>query len=294
MFEQRSRLVALPDGRKLEVVEAGDPKSPAVIVHNGTPQGAGFVQEHVEDAVIRGLRIVSYARPGYGKSTRHPGRNVASAAQDTAYLADALGIGAFATWGVSGGGPHALACAALLGDRVVAAACLAGVAPFNAEGLDFMAGMGRDNVEEFTAALKGEAALAEYLEPQVPALLNTDPETLAVHMESLLSAHDRAVLVGEIGRQIAALIQDGLKNGVYGMVDDDLAFVSPWGFSPSDIRRPLQIWQGEHDLMVPYSHGQWLADHIPGADVHLSPEDGHLTLVAHRIPQVHAWLASHS
>lgn len=151
MTELRRYTVTLQDGRDLEVVEAGNPQSPAVIVHNGTPTGAGLIAEHARDAVERGLRLINYGRPGYGKSTRQRGRTVASAARDTAELADALGIHRFATWGISGGGPHALACAALLGDRVVAAASLAGVAPYGATGLNFLAGMGDDNVDEFSA-----------------------------------------------------------------------------------------------------------------------------------------------
>ncbi|MDA8345135.1 MAG: alpha/beta hydrolase [Thermaerobacter sp.] len=293
MPEQRRHLVPLPGGRRLEVAEAGTPGAPAVIVHNGTPSGAGLIAEHIADAFSRGLRIISYGRPGYGQSTRNPGRNVASAARDTAQLADALGIERFATWGISGGGPHALACAALLGDRVVAAASLASVAPYDAEGLNFLQGMGQDNLDEFGAAQRGEEALSAYLKPQVPTLLGADAGTLAEHMRTLLSPPDRAVFTGSFGEQLAGIMQDGLSMGIDGWADDDLAFSRPWGFSPSEISVPLQIWQGPHDLMVPFTHGEWLAEHVPQADVHLSPDDGHLTLYVRRVPEVHAWLASH-
>lgn len=291
-MEQRRHVVTLPDGRDIEVVEAGNVNSPAIIVHNGTPSAAGLIKEHAEDAVERCLRIISYGRPGYGASTRQPGRSVASAAQDTADLADALGIERFATWGISGGGPHALACAALLQDRVVAAACLAGVAPFDAKGLDFMAGMGEDNVQEFSAAIEGEASLTNYLEPQVSPMLEATPQDMAEYMSTLLSGPDQAAFTGAFGEQLAENMQDALRNGIYGWLDDDLAFAKPWGFSPLEIQIPLQIWQGVHDLMVPFSHGKWLAKHIPQADIHLSEEDGHLTLYVRRVPEVHAWLAS--
>ncbi|MFB5189011.1 alpha/beta fold hydrolase [Alicyclobacillus fastidiosus] len=293
MTEQRKRLVTLPDGRDVEVVEAGEENRPAILVHNGTPSAAGLIQEHVEDAVARGLRIVSYGRPGYGQSTRQPGRSVASAAKDTLDLADALGIERFATWGISGGGPHALACAALLGHRVVAAASLAGVAPIDAEGLAFLAGMGEDNVEEFTAAIQGEDALRAYLEPHVPALLGQEPKAMAEHMRTLLSGPDVAVFRGAFSEQVAKIMQDSLTSGIYGWLDDDLAFVKPWGFSLSSIQVPVQIWQGEQDLMVPFSHGEWLAHNVPDADVRLSSDDGHLTVWVNRVPEVHAWLASH-
>ena len=285
--------MTLSDGRNLEVVEAGKKHWPAIIVHNGTPSGAGLIREHVADAVARELRIISYGRPGYGQSTRHPGRSVASAAEDTAKLADALGIERFATWGISGGGPHALACAALLGDRVVAAASLAGVAPYDATGLNFLAGMGEDNVTEFGAAIQGATALSAYLEPQVPALLGQDPEVMAEHMSTLLSGPDREVFTGSFGEQLAQIMQDSLRTGFFGWLDDDLAFVKSWGFNPSAIKVPVQIWQGEQDLMVPFSHGQWLAQAIPQADVHLSANDGHLTVWVNRVPEVHAWLSSH-
>lgn len=293
MTDQKRHVVTLTDGRKLDVVEAGYENSPAIIVHNGTPSAAGLFKEHIEDALAKGLRIISYGRPGYGLSTRQPGRSVASAAQDTVELADALGIERFATWGISGGGPHALACASLLGHRVVAAASLAGVAPIDAKDLDFLAGMGEDNVQEFSAALNGEAALSEYLEPQVPALLGQDPQTMAEHMTTLLSAPDRAVLTGAFGEQLARIMQDALTSGIFGWLDDDLAFAKPWGFSLDSIQVPVQIWQGEHDLMVPFSHGKWLAKTMPQADVHLSADDGHLTVWVNRVPEVHGWLASH-
>lgn len=293
LAEQNRRLVTLPNGRQLEVVEAGDEKSPVIIVHNGTPSAAGLIQEHVEDAVSRGLRIISYGRPGYGSSTRQPGRTVASAAQDTADLADALGIERFATWGISGGGPHTFACAALLGHRVVAAATLASVAPYDAEGLDFLAGMGEDNVEEFSAAVQGEAALSAYLEPQIPAMLGQDARAIAEHMGTLLSAPDKAVFTGAIGEQLATIMQGALRSGIYGWLEDDLAFTKPWGFSLPSIQVPLQIWQGVHDLMVPFSHGEWLAQQIPQAESRLTQEDGHLTLWVRRVPEVHDWLASH-
>lgn len=292
MSEHKKYMVTLPDGRKLEVVEAGDEKGRAVIVHDGTPSAAGLLTEHAADAAGKGLRLITYGRPGYGGSTRDAGRTVASAAKDTAALADELGIERFAAWGISGGGPHALACAALLGDRVTAAACLAGVAPYTADGLDFMAGMGEDNVEEFGAALEGEEKLRGFLDEQASGMLDLSPQQMAEFMSTLLSGPDKAVFNGSFGEQLAKSMQDAVRGGVDGWLDDDLAFTKPWGFSPSDIQVPLQIWQGEHDKMVPYSHGEWLMKAVPQAENHLNDEDGHLTLYVNRVPEVHEWLAS--
>ncbi len=292
LADPHRRVVQLPDGRALDVVEAGRPGGPAVIIHNGTPSGAGLLSATADDAAARGFWAISYGRPGYGSSTRNAGRDVASAARDTALLADALGISRFAAWGISGGGPHALACAALLPDRVVAAASLAGVVPYGAEGVDFLDGMGQDNLDEFGAALQGESALRAYLAPQVPEYLAASPAGFAEQMRSLLSPPDRAVFTRAAGEEVARIMQDGMRTGIDGWVDDDLAFVRPWGFSLGDIRVPVQIWQGPHDLMVPFTHGEWLAEHVPNAEVHLSPEDGHMTLWVRRVPEVHAWFTA--
>ena len=131
--------VRTPDGRKLHVLEGGDPDGLPVVVHHGTPGGALQYEPHAVDAAERGIRLLSYDRPGYGGSTPHEGRSVADAAADVSAIADALGIGDFGTYGGSGGGPHTLACAALLPDRVVGAVAIASVAPFPAEGLDWLA-----------------------------------------------------------------------------------------------------------------------------------------------------------
>lgn len=294
MADKRQYSVTLSNGRTLEVVEAGDPNGPAVIAHNGTPMGAYLFRDNIEDAARRGLRLISYGRPGYGKSARDRGRTVASAAQDTAELADKLGIDKFGTWGISGGGPHVLACAALLPDRVVAAASISGIVPYNAEGIDFLQSMGEMNIVEFTAALDGEKSIVSFVRKEQAELQGAGAVELAKSVESILSDVDRALVEQtEIGVEMAQCMLDAIHEGMYGWVDDDLAFTRPWGFDPATIRVPLQIWHGQQDLMAPFAHGQWLANHIPQAEAHLNPEDGHMTMYAIRIPDVHAWLAKH-
>jgi pimeloyl-ACP methyl ester carboxylesterase len=270
-------------GRPLRVYEDGDPDGAMVLLHHGTP-GAGRIHPPwAEDAAARGLRLVTYDRPGYGESARDPGRTVASAAADAAAIADALGAERFATWGTSGGGPHALACSALLGKRVVACATLASVAP-RVDGIDFLAGMGEDNVREFEAAYAGEAELRA----QLAGLQSGDQ---VVELESLFSPVDMAVMNGPVGAFLIATIEDGTKPGLDGWIDDDLAFVAPWGFDPGDISVPVQVWQGRQDWMVPYAHGVWLARRLPRVDVRMSPDDGHVTLLERRVSGVHAFLA---
>jgi pimeloyl-ACP methyl ester carboxylesterase len=266
-------------GRQLRVLEDGDPDGAMVLLHHGTP-GAGRIHPPwAEDAAARGLRLVTYDRPGYGDSARDPGRTIASAAADAAAIADALGAERFATWGTSGGGPHALACAALLGDRVVAAATLASPAP-RIDGVDFLGGMGEDNVREFEAAFAGETALREQL-------ANAE----VVELDSLFSPVDMAAMNGPVGAFLISTIEAGTKPGLDGWVDDDLAFVGPWGFDPGDITVPVQLWQGRQDWMVPYAHGVWLAGRIARVDVRMSPDEGHITLLERRVGDVHAFLA---
>jgi pimeloyl-ACP methyl ester carboxylesterase len=285
--------VRASDGRLLHGYEAGDPAGALVIVHHGTPCSGLLAGPWAEDARARGIRLVGFDRAGYGRSERHAGRAVADVVSDTAAIADDLGVRRFRTWGVSGGGPHVLACAALLPERVVAAVCLAGVAPYGAEGLDWMAGMGQDNVEEFGAALAGEQALRDFLARQRAGLLDSTPQNMAEEMASLLPPVDKAVLSGELAGFMHAWMTSGLAADYIGWLDDDLAFTRDWGFDLADIAVPVRVVQGEHDLMVPYAHGQWLGDHVPGVEVELSPEDGHLTLLTD-IGRTHAWLMDHS
>ena len=155
--------VRLADGRELEVLLGGDPTGLPIVLHHGTPGHATTYADWDGACVSRGLRLVAAARPGYGASARAPGRRVADAAADTAALLDHLGAGEFLTAGWSGGGPHALACAALLPGRCLAAASLAGVGAYGQSDLDFLAGMAAENVDEFGVATKGEAALKDWM-----------------------------------------------------------------------------------------------------------------------------------
>jgi pimeloyl-ACP methyl ester carboxylesterase len=283
--------VALPDGRLLQIAEGGDPAGVPLIVHHGTPGSAVDDPAVSDDAAERGLRLIMYARPGYGRSTRAPGRVVADAARDVAALADTLGIDRFLSWGFSGGGPHVLACAALLPDRVVAAASLAAAAPLDGEGLDFFAGMGDGNIEEFGVVLQGgEDAIRPLAVDEAEELTQGTQEEFVEAMAPHLTAVDEAELRGPLGATLLAQSKDAFAVGVDGWVDDDLAFIWPWGFQPSAISVPVMLWQGRQDAMVPYGHGAWLAGQIPGVEAHLTEEDGHLTLRTLRIPEVHQWL----
>jgi pimeloyl-ACP methyl ester carboxylesterase len=281
--------VRTPDSRTLHVIEGGDPAGLSVVVHHGTPGSALQYEPHARDAAERGIRLITYDRPGYGGSTPHEGRSVADAAADVATIADALGIGRFGTYGGSGGGPHTLACAALLQDRVVGAVPVASVAPFPAEGLDWLAGMGQGNLDEFGAAQESREALARFTERERVELLAADPAAMVEAIRTLVSPVDADALTGELGDYMLSSMRGAIDESVEGWVEDDLAFLAPWGFDLESITVPVALWHGEQDLFVPIAHGRWLAERLSGAEVHIEPAHGHVSLIA-RVPDVHAWL----
>jgi pimeloyl-ACP methyl ester carboxylesterase len=270
--------ITLTDGRELEVEVSGPDGGPVLVFHHGTPGGSEQMRAMARAAEARGLRLVTWSRPGYGASTRQAGRSVADVVADTAAVLDHLGAESCLVAGWSGGGPHALACGALLPDRVRGVLCIAGVAPYAAEGLDFLAGMGEDNIEEFGAALEGEHTLRPWLDAQRPEMLELTADAVADSLGNLVPPVDVAVLTGEFAEDLASEFRQALSVGVDGWLDDDLAFTRPWGFELADIAVPTYLWQGSDDLMVPFAHGRWLAGRIPGVTAHLEQGEGHLSI----------------
>lgn len=270
----------LPDGRTLRIYDVGPAEAAlTVYYHHGTPN-TGAPPEPLFPAAQRlGIRWLSHDRPGYGSSTPHPGRTFASVADDVARVADARGVQRFAVLGSSGGGPHALACAALLPDRVRGVATLAGIGPFDADGLDFFAGMASAGVAELTAATRGAEELRRVL---------TEEKT--GDGSDVFTAADIAALDGEwawIGR----IAGQAMRGGLTGTVDDNLCTVRPWGFDLSRVAAPVLLLHGVDDRMVPCAHGEWLADHLPTAELRLSPGDGHISVLRHGESALE-WLAA--
>ena len=267
----------LPDGRRLDVRVSGPADGLPLVFHHGTP-GAATPIHALERAVhARGLRLVTTSRPGYGSSTRQPGRSVVDVVADTEAVLGALGSKRCVTMGWSGGGPHTLACGARLGSAA-AVLVVAGVAPYEADGLDWMAGMGEENIVEFSAAVAGKDKLRPYLLQQGELLRNIRAADIVTSMQTLLPDVDRAALTGEFGEDLAASFREAVRTGIDGWLDDDLAFAKPWGFSLAEISVPTMIWQGNADLMVPIAHGQWLASRLPAASAHLEDGEGHLSV----------------
>jgi pimeloyl-ACP methyl ester carboxylesterase len=241
--------VRLPDGRRLDLRVSGPADGFPLVFHHGTPGAATPVRALERAAHERGLRLVTTSRPGYGDSGRQPGRVVVDVVADTAAVLAAIGTERCLIAGWSGGGPHALACGARLG-AAAAVLVIAGVAPYGAEGLDWMAGMGEENIVEFSAAVHGEDELRSYLLQEREQLKDITAADVASSLETLLPDVDRAVLTGEFAEDMAASFREAVRVGAEGWLDDDLAFASPWGFGLEEISVPVMIWQGSADLMV--------------------------------------------
>jgi pimeloyl-ACP methyl ester carboxylesterase len=274
-----SMSVTLPDGRLLDVLAgSAGAGNQGLVFHHGTPGNAPRYETWFPSVEARGLRPIAFSRPGYASSTRLRGRRVASVVDDIVSLLDELGIGEFYSLGGSGGGPHTIACAALLPDRCLGSAALVTIAPWQAEGLDYYAGMARTNIEEFDAALAGEASLREWMATEGEEFRTITGPQMVAALGDALPPVDQSIATGEWADREAAGMRRALEHGFDGWVDDDLAFVQPWGFAVEDIRVPVQIWQGEVDRLVPWAHGQWLAERIPGAQFTLAEGQGHFSL----------------
>jgi pimeloyl-ACP methyl ester carboxylesterase len=287
-----TRTIAVGGGRELCVEMAGDPDGKPILVHSGLPMSRRLYGGWIADAEKKGIRLIGYDRPGYGGSTAHPGYTVASGAQDVLAIAEALGHDRLGIWGISGGGPYALACAALLPDVAVAVAAVASIAPYGIEGFDYFAGMGESNVEGVELFFSDPEAYHRDLREDREKILAATPEEFAEAWESVLSPVDAEVMTGDLARWIAETQQVALSPGDQGWWDDESAPLASWGFDLRDIRVPVKIWHGRQDRLVPVQHGEWLAASIPDAEADISDRDGHLTMIG-RIGEIHDWLLQH-
>jgi pimeloyl-ACP methyl ester carboxylesterase len=283
--------VTLRDGRTLHVFDVGDPDGNVVLEQHGTPGSGLPYPPDIELARERGLRVLRYDRAGYGGSTPNPGRSVADVVPDIEDVLDHLGVERYASLGGSGGCPHSFACGAL-SPRCLAAAAIAAPTPYPPDGLDWLAGMGEANVEEFNATFAGPEKLAPLLEHEAAEFQGATPEQIKEVMASVLPPVDAAVLTGERAEHWKRSSDRALAQGIAGWLDDDLAFVKPWAFELAEIRVPTLLWQGVQDKMVPAAHGRWLADRIPGVEAHISEEDGHLSIAVGRLGEIYDWLAA--
>jgi len=271
---------------------AGEPDGKPILFHPGEPMSRHLYGGWIADAEKKGIRLIGYDRPGYGGSTPHPGYTVASIAADVQAIAEALGHDRLGIWGISGGGPYALGCAALLPEVTVAVAAVASIAPYGVEGFDFFAGMGESNVESFKLYFSDPEEARRDLREGRDEILASTPEQLAQDIESLLSPADAKVLTGDLARWLTKTNKVAVSPGDQGWWDDGVAHLTDWGFDFRDIRVPVKIWHGRQDRFVPVRHGEWLAATVPGAEADISDRDGHLTMIG-RIGEIHDWLLQH-
>jgi pimeloyl-ACP methyl ester carboxylesterase len=270
--------IQLRDGRSLDTYVSGDEHAPVLIFHHGTPSARVPVRVIERSVHQHGLRFVTWSRPGYGDSTPQPGRQVVDVVSDVEQILDGLGVNRCMSVGWSGGGPHSLACGARLADRVTSVLVIAGVGPYGADGLDFLEGMGQGNLDEFGAVLDGEDTGRAFLDAARPGLMEATGPALAEEMSSILPDIDKRFLTGEVGDDLASNFREAVRAGVEGWLEDDLAFIAPWGFELSEIGVPVHLWQGSEDLMVPFAHGVWLAEQIPNVTAHLEQGEGHVSI----------------
>jgi pimeloyl-ACP methyl ester carboxylesterase len=274
-----TKIIHVADGREVAVDRWGDPAGMPVFLLHGTPGSRRGPRPRPSVLHRLGINLICYDRPGYGRSSRHRGRTVADAAADVCAIADSLGVDQFCVVGRSGGGPHALACAAQLTPRVLSAAILVGIAPSDAQGLHWDAGMTESNVSEYTR--DNPAAVAHDLSMRAEQIGN-DPESMIEFLFPELTAPDRRV-VGDVAirRQLIDTYAEACSNGPHGWIDDVLAFRCPWGFDLSAIQAPVIFWHGSEDVFSPVAHTYWLAERIPSAvvEVKVQPNAAHFNAV---------------
>jgi pimeloyl-ACP methyl ester carboxylesterase len=284
-------IVKTADGRKLRVDVAGDPDGLPVLLLHGTPGSRNGPRPRGIVLHRMGIWLISYDRPGYGESSRHAGRMVADVARDVAAIADEYGLGTFAVAGRSGGGPHALACAALLPGRVTRVAVLVSTAPADAPDLDWLAGMHEANRDARRRARECDGLFDDELRKWV-SRLQDDPEALVRHLERGLPSPDHRVLGDRAVRNlIVRSYAEAFKSGSYGWLDDTRALWQDWGFSLSTIAAPVRLWHGAIDAFSPAGHTQWLAAQIPRATYEIQPKAGHFAAME-MLPQMLSWLVA--
>jgi len=263
------------DGRTLAFVQRGAEDGVPVIVCHGTPGSRRSRHPDPEMYRRHGVRMVAYDRPGYGASDPNIGRSVADAASNIEAIADELGLDRFAVVGGSGGAPHALACGALLEERVLRVGALVTPAPSDTDDFDFYEGLAEVNVREFGAAIQGREAIEAFIQPYVDQL-RTDPDAVIEEIVSELPEVDREIASREGFRSIMReSFAEAARQGVRGWADDDLAFAKSWGFEPEDVHAEVRLWQGELDVLAPRTHGEYVASRLPNARFELLEGGGH-------------------
>jgi pimeloyl-ACP methyl ester carboxylesterase len=271
----QSSLLTLKNGRKLEYLDNGVESDKAILFLHGTPGCAQAWNSYLPE--VKGVRAIATSRAGYGLSDRHAGRSVANDLQDQQEILDHFGIKSFVSIGWSGGGPHSLNMTR--DQRCKAAFTLAGVGEWGHADLDFLSGMGPENHEEFGEALKGEAAIEVWMKANAVGYKNIKSSELIEAFGGLIGEADKRALTPEVAELMAVGMRHSGSVSYYGWLDDDLAFVRDFGFDITKIDKPVILYQGDDDFMVPHAHGYWLEKKIPNAKLNFVPGHGHISLI---------------
>lgn len=291
MVETRTHVMETPRG-EVVVEDTGPRDGFAVVVHPGTPGSRLLFEAGAEVAARFGLRLVSFDRPGYGSRAAAPGRTVADSAMETGVVADRLGLGRFAVWGFSGGGPYALACAAVMPERTVAACVFASPAPYAPEEFDYAEGWSREAREELERYFSDPVTARENWRRDAVSMLETcsDPQGWLARWGDRAErdeAHSR-----EVAEYLAADVRESLGNGDQGWWDDWVALIEPWGFDLTGIRVPVRLWHGTRDRNMPAVHGRRLARLVPGIEA-CFPDEDHTTIEDDHRHEAYEWLVGH-
>ncbi len=282
----------LRDGRTLDLLDNHHKSDSAVLFHHGTPGNSTSWRAWIDELADGEFRAIAASRPGYALSDRKRGRKVVDVVNDLSQLLDEFEIKRFVSVGWSGGGPHALAMS--LDTRCAGVITLAGVGQFGQPDLDFLEGMGPENIEEFGISLKGEGPLRDWMNANAAEMQHVTGTGLREAFGGLIGKADKEVLAGDFAEDMAAEMRRALSHGFDGWIDDDLAFVQGWGFDLSGIKVPVHLWQGDDDFMVPHSHSRWLASKIPTAELNFIPDEGHVSLTVdqrgHIVNQIQAFV----
>jgi pimeloyl-ACP methyl ester carboxylesterase len=276
----------LSSGRELEVLDNGVKSTSALVFHHGTPASASLWSQWFTYAQGLGIRAISYSRAGYGNSGRDKGRSIISINNDISEVLTSTGVERFVAIGWSGGGPHALANTLL--ESNAGAITLAGVGAYGVDDLDFLNGMAQENHDEFGASLQGEEVIQKWFVDNASVFKSAGGAEIREAFGGLISEVDKKSMEGSFADVIASAIRSGLAISFDGWVDDDVAFTKPWGFELASISKPVKIWQGDQDYMVPHAHSHWLKKHIPSAELTFIPGQGHVTLLVDYTDEVFA------
>lgn len=276
----------LSSGRELEVLDNGVKSTSALVFHHGTPASASLWSQWFTYAQGIGIRAISYSRAGYGNSGRDKGRSIISINNDISEVLTSMGVERFVAIGWSGGGPHALANTLL--ESNAGAITLAGVGAYGVDDLDFLNGMAQENHDEFGASLQGEEVIQKWFVDNASLFKSAGGAEIREAFGGLISEVDKKSMEGSFADVIASAIRSGLAISFDGWVDDDVAFTKPWGFELASISKPVKIWQGDQDYMVPHAHSHWLKKHIPSAELTFIPGQGHVTLLVDYTDEVFA------